>query len=164
MENQLIERLIAGKVNIPELLSKLTDDDLYKLFLESIKIPQQVQELVLKQIIETSRDTEFGRKYGFQKIRDAESFREQLPLSEWANYEEYSERMAEGIPDILFPGKSKYFIKTSGTSGNKPKMIPESELGAKAKQIVTRLRFVEMALSSPCIRDNGYIFPLSNSY
>lgn len=163
MENNLIERLKAEKLNIPEFLSKLKDGDLYKLSLESFKIPQQVQELVLKQIVETSRDTEFGRKHKFKEIKNSEDYRRQVPLSQWADYEEYSELMAEGKPDILFPGKSKCFIKTSGTTANKPKMIPESELGAKAKQIVTRLRFVEMVLSSPEIRDKGYLLPLSNT-
>lgn len=151
------------KLNIPEYLSQLPDRQLYKQTLDSFAIPEQVQELVLKQIIEISGNTEFGRKHHFQLIKTIEDYRKLVPISEWADYDAYSDRMAEGEPDILFPGNPEFFLKTSGTTSAKPKLIPESKLGAAAKHIVTRLRLVEMALNFPGILESGYIIPLPNS-
>ena len=99
----------------------------------------KVQAETLQDILFNARFTEWGRKYDFSFIKNIEEFRARVPLSSWENYQSAVVRMEDGEEDILFSGRTKYFLQTSGTT-SAGKSIPESELGAKAKQIVVRAR------------------------
>jgi len=98
-----------------------------------------VQKRVLMEILKAGENTVIGRKYDFSKIKSIEDFRNTFPETEYDFYEEYIDHMANGEDDFLFAGKTKTFLKTSGTTG-KSKMIPESELSGIAKNNVVALR------------------------
>ena len=159
---KLTEVLRNGAKKIPEILAETTPSDLYRLAMESYQSPEEIQELVLNQILEFSGETEFGRNHHFHEIHNAGDFRRLVPISEWPDYEILSDRMAGGEPDILFPGKAIFFITTTGTTGNKPKLIPESGPGAIARNAVMQLRMMSMNRHFPGILNNGSVFPLSN--
>ncbi len=129
---------------------------------ECYESPEQYQKMVLQQILEFGRDTEFGRKHHFSEIKNIDDFRRLVPVSEWTDIELYSDRMAAGEPDLLFPGLAKYFIASTGTTGNKPKLIPESDPGAVARNAVMNLRIVALFLHFPGILQKGVVLPLSN--
>ena len=147
---------------IPEILAETNPTDLYRLAMESYQSPEEIQELVLNQILEFSGETEFGRNHHFHEINNVDDFRRLVPISEWPDYEILSDRMASGEQDILFPGKAILFITTTGTTGNKPKLIPESEPGAIARNAVMQLRMISMNRHFPGILNNGSVFPLSH--
>ena len=159
---KLAETLQDGAKKIPEILAEATPSDLYRLAMESYQSPEEIQELVLKQILGFSGETEFGRNHNFHEINNADDFRRLVPISEWPDYELLSDRMASGGQDILFPGKAILFITTTGTTGNKPKLIPESAPGAIARNVVMQLRMMSMDRHFPGILNKGPVFPLSN--
>jgi hypothetical protein len=161
MKEELIELSELGNRSIPEWLKSLSDQDFARLAMTGFSNPARIQEQVLKQIIETSYNTEFGRKYNFRDIHTIDDFQNRVPVCEWKDVEPYAERMADGETDILFPGLPKIFVLTSGTTGNKFKMIPESELGSVAKRVVLRFRRFHLIRNLTNFNRNGFVLPLS---
>ena len=90
------------------------------------KHPYTVQEATLFDMINKAKDTEWGKKYRFDKIRDIEYFRTWLPLSTYEDIKPYIYRMRMGEKNILWPGEIKWFAKSSGTTDDKSKLIPVS--------------------------------------
>ena len=148
-------------MSIPESYWNV-DADFMRLAMTGFSNPAQLQEQVLKQILITSPRTEIGKKYKFAEINSVEDFQKQIPITEWSDVEPYSERMANGETDLLFPGVTKQFVLTSGTTGNSSKMVPESERGSLAKQVVSRFRRMQLIRNLPQFDKTGYVLPLSN--
>ncbi len=89
------------------------------------------RDLLLRIIAENS-DTEYGRKYGFSGIRDVDSYRSKVPLTEYDDYAPYIDRMTEhGEQNLLTAAPVVYFAGTSGSTG-KPKKIPMTENGLQS--------------------------------
>lgn len=85
---------------------------------------QQTQERLLAEMVRRNADTEFGRAHGFDKIRNSDDFRRQVPIGTWETYDPYIDRIAAGQTGVLTSGPlPTMFNKTSGTTG-KPKLIP----------------------------------------
>lgn len=115
---------------------------------ELAKDPKAEQEAVLMDILRYAKETEFGRDHHFSEITTLEDFRRQVPVSEFASYEPYIDKVASEKEDILFPGKSFTFGGTTGTTG-KSKLIPESETGDLVKRIIVKMRTAESSRMFP---------------
>lgn len=148
--------------SIPEKLMEMPDADFMQLAMTGYSNPAEVQEEVLKQILDFSQETEIGKKYKFKEILTLDDFQKRIPITEWSDVEPYSGRMANGESDLLFPGKTKQFVLTSGTTGNSSKLVPESEIGSMAKQVVSRFRRMQLFRNFPQFDRTGYVLPLSN--
>ncbi len=86
--------------------------------------PREVQERWLHQLIATAKNTQWGKKHNYSSIKDYQKFKELVPIS---NYDEFSleiQKVKNGDSNILWPTKSKWFAKSSGTSSSKSKFIP----------------------------------------
>ncbi|MAP53781.1 GH3 auxin-responsive promoter family protein [Altibacter sp.] len=97
--------------------------------LVSEKTPAQAQQEVLKQLLETAKDTAFGKYYGFKKILESQditsAFSEGIPFHDYNKMkEDWWDRVIEGMEDITWPGKPSYFALSSGTTGKSSKRIP----------------------------------------
>lgn len=88
--------------------------------------PHEVQAGLLQRLLESGRNTEFGRKHGFSTIRNLEDYQNRFPVSSYEQFFPYIERMMQGEHHILWPGKTKWFSKSSGTTNAKSKFIPVS--------------------------------------
>ena len=91
--------------------------------MEETKHPMDLQKEFLLSVIEDNKDTEYGRKYNFSEIHTIEEYQEKVPVSVWADFEPYMDRMVAGETNILTAYPFDHFNTTSGTSG-KPKHIP----------------------------------------
>lgn len=121
---------------------------------EKVKNYKKVQKEVLADILKVSSDCEYGRKYDFKTITGIETFRVRVPITDFSDYKSMIERMKKGEESILFPGRTKSFAVSSGTTGN-PKYIPESEAGDQIKKLVSNMRMVEMLRMIPDIMEPG---------
>ncbi|MGB3618704.1 MAG: GH3 auxin-responsive promoter family protein, partial [Catalinimonas sp.] len=86
--------------------------------------PHETQQLQFRQLIDTARDTEWGRRYGYADIGTPADFRARVPVS---NYEElfpYLDRVRRGEPNVLWPSKARWFARSSGTTNARSKFIP----------------------------------------
>ena len=131
---------------------------------EAVENAPDTQKTVLADILSYAANTEFGKRYDFSSVKDVDDYRKRVPISEFADYSEYIERLKKAEEDVLFPGKAVSFICTSGTTGN-IKFIPESKKGDAIKQMVSSLRIYEMVKYVPeIISPDVKMFTISNIY
>lgn len=83
------------------------------------------QEFVFQQLLKGGRQTAFGREHGFDSIRTYEDFKNAVPIRDYEQLKPWVERIKAGERDVLWPGRPRYFAKTSGTTSG-AKYIPLS--------------------------------------
>lgn len=74
------------------------------------------EDFLLKQLRDNA-DTEYGRLYNFSAIKSAEEFVSVHPLTRYADYKPYVQKMMAGEQSVLTKEKPVIFGVTSGTSG-----------------------------------------------
>ncbi len=81
------------------------------------------QRGVFEALIRKGRRTAFGADHDFAGIHTHADFRDRIPIRDYEGLRPYIDRIRQGEKDILWPGKPKYFAKTSGTTSG-AKYIP----------------------------------------
>ena len=81
------------------------------------------QKDLFKSLIDTAKDTNFGKDHGFDGIKNHKDFVKQVPIRDYEGLKPFIEMMISGEEDVLWPGKPKYYAKTSGTTSG-VKYIP----------------------------------------
>ncbi|HEU4899471.1 MAG TPA: GH3 auxin-responsive promoter family protein [Actinomycetota bacterium] len=114
------------------------------------RTPVQAQDDLLRQILETNADTEFGRRHGFGAIRSFGAFQERVPLSAYEDLEPYITAEMQGRPNQLTKEPPVLFTTTSGTTGNR-KYIPMTRQGKRDKSHLTWLWLCGMYRDHPGI-------------
>ncbi len=92
-----------------------------------VKYPNEVQHELLHHLVENAKDTELGKKFGFESIQNYKDFSERVPLFTYEEFQPYIERARQGESNIFWPTPIKMFAKSSGTTNAKSKFIPISE-------------------------------------
>ncbi len=95
------------------------------------RYPRHAAERTLRDILNISRDTVYGRDHHFDIILSASNaedlfrlYRQYVPVNEsFETLRPYVERHKNGEEDVLFPGKPDMYATTSGTT-NEPKWVP----------------------------------------
>ena len=90
---------------------------------------KQLQRQVLSHLTATARNTEYGRNHAFDSIRGYEDFVRHIPVNTYEELKGAIDRMRHGERDILWPGRVKWYAKSSGTTNDKSKFIPVSSEG-----------------------------------
>ncbi len=91
--------------------------------------PKRQQVRVLKKLLKKARFTEFGQHYRFDDVllskNPGKSFQGLVPVHDYNKiYDEWWKKTLEGVPDVTWPGKIKYYAVSSGTSEAASKYIP----------------------------------------
>ncbi len=91
--------------------------------------PRRQQIRVLKKLLKKARFTEFGHHYRFDDTllnrHPEKKFQELVPVHDYNKiYDNWWKKTLEGVPDVTWPGKIKYYALSSGTSGSASKYIP----------------------------------------
>ncbi len=96
-------RRVAGKVLSSDRLRRVSAKVVaiglrrqLRAFEAATRNPQQVQEELLRRIVQQHAETDFGRDHGFGKIRTSADFRRQLPVSPYEYHEPYLSPRAQG--------------------------------------------------------------------
>lgn len=88
------------------------------------KFPHEVQQEWFQRIVRDGMDTSFGRDHSFFTIHTISDFQKQVPIRNYEELKGYIDRSLIGEEDVLWPGKVKWFAKSSGTTSSKSKLIP----------------------------------------
>ena len=107
----------------PIFLPRLRELDRYASDAEAL------QRDVLKHLLSKASQTEWGRAHGYDKNLSYEAFVRQTPLNTYEELKGYIDRMRHGEKDVLWPGRVKWYAKSSGTTNDKSKFIPVSKDG-----------------------------------
>ncbi|MBC8109757.1 MAG: GH3 auxin-responsive promoter family protein [Verrucomicrobia bacterium] len=86
----------------------------------------EVQEREFSKLIRSARKTEWGRKYGYEDIKNTETFQQRVPISNYEDIFPYIERMMQGEQNVLWSSPIRLFAKSSGTTNARSKFIPVS--------------------------------------
>ncbi len=111
------------KIIRPVFAHRLHKLDLYASEAEAL------QRGVLRRLLGKACDTEWGRAHGYTKSLSYEDFARQTPLNTYEELKGYIDRMRHGEKDVLWPGRVKWYAKSSGTTNDKSKFIPVSSDG-----------------------------------
>ncbi len=89
-----------------------------------MKYPVDVQNDLLKQLIQSASQTEWGKKYEYSSVDKLRVFKERVPISTYEDLFPYIERIMKGEQNILWSTKVTWFAKSSGTTNARSKFIP----------------------------------------
>jgi hypothetical protein len=117
--------------------------------------PIEFQKNVLRDLLITAHETEFGKYYQFEEIlshfrrghRDFyEAFKNHIPIHDYNKiYKEWWHLSLKGAKDVCWPGKIKYFALSSGTSEAASKHIPVTKEMTKAIQKTSIRQIVSLS-------------------
>jgi len=82
-----------------------------------------IQLAVLKRIISSNIDSEFGQEQHFAEIDSVEVYQRSVPIRSYEEFQPYIERIAEGHPKVLTSEKVMQFALTSGST-QASKLVP----------------------------------------
>lgn len=91
----------------------------------------QMQAEVLEHLLKTASQTEYGRNHLFNMTKGYDDFVRNVPVNDYESLKGDIDRMRHGEKDILWPGRVKWYAKSSGTTNDKSKFIPVSADGLK---------------------------------
>ncbi|GGW23369.1 GH3 family domain-containing protein [Arenibacter certesii] len=105
--------------------------------LVSEKNPVESQKEVLQMLLETAKDTDFGKHYKFNEILQSpdqlDAFTQKVPYFDYNKMNtEWWCKIHEGANDVSWPGRPDYFALSSGTTGKTSKRIPVTNEMIKA--------------------------------
>ena len=86
--------------------------------------PHEVQHQVWVDLVNKARQTEWGKKWGYESINTPGEYANRVPLSTYEDLMPYIDRMMQGEQNILWPTEVEWFAKSSGTTSSRSKFIP----------------------------------------
>ncbi len=95
-------------------------------FIKSSFNPINEQLNIMKRIINSNKNTLFGKNHYFKKIKNYNDFKKQIPLTNYNYYENYIKKIINGENHIITNGKIDILEPTSGTTKG-TKLIPYSK-------------------------------------
>ncbi len=112
--------------------------------------PRRQQIKVLKKLLRKARFTEFGQRYRFDEIllsrHPGKAFQQLVPTYDYNKiYDAWWYKAKEGIPDVCWPGKIKYFALSSGTSDATSKYIPITKELIRSNTITSFKQLLSLA-------------------
>jgi hypothetical protein len=84
------------------------------------------QQLLLEKLVSRAKNTAFGVDHGFSEIKTYADFKKRVPVRDYEDLRPYIDRLTKGEENVVWPGKPRYFAKTSGTTSG-VKYIPISD-------------------------------------
>ncbi|HEV7620729.1 MAG TPA: GH3 auxin-responsive promoter family protein [Flavisolibacter sp.] len=125
-------------------MARIIDIKIPKAIASALRIPEndprRQQMRVLKKLLKKARFTEFGQQYHFDDIllsrHIGKEFQEKVPVHDYNKiYKDWWKKTLEGVPDVTWPGKIKYYALSSGTSESTSKYIPVTKEMLRSNRI-----------------------------
>lgn len=91
-----------------------------------MKYPAEVQEELRIKLLTKAKDTQIGKRHGFDTIKSYKEFATRIPVTSYEDNHEDIERSRRGETNILWPTPIKWFAQSSGTTNARSKYIPVS--------------------------------------
>lgn len=89
--------------------------------------PLEMQQNWFDSLLSDAQYTVWGQEHAFSSIRNYHDFCREVPIQDYERLKPYILRMMEGELDVLWPGQTLRFSKSSGTTSDKSKFIPVSD-------------------------------------
>ncbi|TXD51276.1 MULTISPECIES: GH3 auxin-responsive promoter family protein [unclassified Polaribacter] len=115
----ILGSIIKGVINLSDTLSSNTNHI-------------EAQKAVLKNLLETAQETQFGQAYNFKNILLKNhlntAFANAVPFFDYHSLEKkWWYKLHKDEENVTWPGKPSYFALSSGTTGKSSKKIPVTD-------------------------------------
>ena len=115
----ILGNIIKGIINLTDTLSSETNHI-------------EAQKEVLKNLLETAKETQFGNYYNFEEILTSENiekaFAKKIPYFDYNSLnEKWWYKLHNGEENVTWVGNPSYFALSSGTTGKTSKKIPVTD-------------------------------------
>lgn len=113
--------------------------------------PKSQQLKVLRKLLRKARHTEFGQRYQFDTILMSNKladnkFQQLVPTYDYNKlYQAFWHKTLDGVPDVCWPGRIKYFALSSGTSEAASKYLPITKELIKANTLTSMRQLFSLA-------------------
>jgi hypothetical protein len=112
--------------SIKSFLAKPFANYIYKGVRKGMATAVEDQENILKELLKTGKNTDFGKEHHLQNVSVYEEYVQAVPIRDYEQFKPYIEKVKEGRHNVLWKGRPIYFAKTSGTTSG-VKYIPISK-------------------------------------
>jgi hypothetical protein len=103
-------------MKIKSFLAKPFASYIYKGIRKDILSAVEDQENILRQLIKTGRNTDYGKEHNLANVNSYEEFRQAISIRDYEQMRPYIQKIKEGKHNVLWKGRPIYFAKTSGTT------------------------------------------------
>lgn len=86
--------------------------------------PLEFQEELRLKLVATAKNTVWGKLHRFSTIKSYTDFKNAVPLQDYNSLFPFIQRAMDGELNVLWPKKTNWFAKSSGTTEAKSKFIP----------------------------------------
>lgn len=90
--------------------------------------PVEVQHEMYTMLMANLAQTQYGKEYGADANMPYSSFAQQVPIVTYENLEARIEEVRKGAANELWPGRTRWFARSSGTMGSQSKYIPMTDI------------------------------------
>ncbi len=120
----------------------------------------ETQAAVLREIVEHSCFSKFGRTHGFDSIRNVDEFRTRVPIRTYNEYADSIQRIAGGERDVLTTEPVLLLEPTSGTSGGE-KLIPYTPMLRRQFQRAVSAWIADLMQHRPSVKKGRAYWSIS---
>jgi hypothetical protein len=110
-------------MKIKSFLARPFASYVHKQLRKSMATAVEDQRKILRDLLKSGLQTEFGAEHHLKEVDDYEQFRQAVPIRDYEAFRPYIDRIKEGRHNVLWKGQPIYFAKTSGTTSG-VKYIP----------------------------------------
>ncbi|HAJ99739.1 MAG TPA: hypothetical protein DCM62_06920, partial [Bacteroidales bacterium] len=89
--------------------------------------PVETQNQVLGTLINSAKNTEWGKLHHYHSMGHKNDFKERVPVQDYDQIRPWIDRMLAGEQNLLWHSHIHWFAKSSGTTSDKSKFIPVSQ-------------------------------------
>ena len=100
---------------------------------QSLSSPHEAQRAVFDDLFNQLCETQFGLDHGvsfFSDLSPQEQFL-QIPIRTYDDFKPWIEKARSGELSVVWPGKTNWFAKSSGTTSDRSKYLPVTEASLK---------------------------------
>ena len=110
--------------------------------------PEETQKRVLRDILLSQENTQYGLEHRFHKIENYQDFSRAIPINEYENLRDKFERQSKIGKPVINEDRAIYYSVTSGTT-DKAKFIPVSQSDLQRLKLEQALFSFEVYRSCP---------------
>lgn len=122
-----------------------------KAFDRAAREVEKAQGRVLSEVLRGARQSEYGRRLGFDRISQPRDFQRQAPIVSYDDLRPWIEQAAAGTPRALSGERIRLFQPTAGSSGGE-KLIPYTPLLQRQFQRAIQAWIWDLHTGAPGVR------------
>jgi hypothetical protein len=120
--NRATQALLSSALGA-RLVDRFYLDPTCRRFRHSLAHPHSYQQRIFESLLIRGQQTHFGRDHHLDGVKTVADYQRALPVHRYEELKPYIDRAIASETNVLWPGETRWFAESSGTTGDK-KQIP----------------------------------------